>query len=232
MEKTFGKRVNRFVLIIVTIIDMFLFFGYIGDYAQGHISFGFMLTVDLSVIASMIACYSVYFHRKDSAAFKHVSMAGYMVVYGLAVFGAQNDLVFIMVFPLTIIYILYYDLKLILRIAVIFGAINLFDVGYIAAVLGHMHSGAPLNSTSLLLQGASSVVYMIVLCGTTQISNDNNAKKISSIDKEREKSDTLLSEVLEVVFCVKRDSKEASEHIRQLSRYVDCTVSELDGIAQ
>ena len=232
MEKTFGKRVNKFVLIIVTIIDMFLFFGYIGDYAQGHISFGFMLAVDLSVIASMIACYSVYFHRKDSAAFKHVSMVGYMVVYGLAVFGAQNDLVFIMVFPLTVIYILYYDFKLILRIAVIFGAINVLDVGYIAAVLGHMHSGAPLNSTSLLLQGASSVVYMIVLCGTTQISNDNNAKKISSIDKEREKSDTLLSEVLEVVFCVKRDSKEAAEHIRQLSRYVDSTVSELDGIAQ
>ena len=232
MEKTFGKRVNKFVLIIVTIIDMFLFFGYIGDYAQGHISFGFMLAVDFSVIASMIACYSVYFHRKDSAAFKHVSMAGYMLVYGLAVFGAQNDLVFIMVFPLTVIYILYYDFKLILRIAVIFGAINVLDVVYIAAVLGHMHSGAPLNSTSLLLQGASSVVYMIVLCGTTQISNDNNAKKISSIDKEREKSDTLLREVLEVVFCVKRDSKEAAEHIRQLSRYVDSTVSELDGIAQ
>ena len=77
--KTFGKRVNKFVLIIVTIIDMFLFFGYIGDYAQGHISFGFMLAVDFSVIASMIACYSVYFHRKDSAAFKHVSMAGVYV---------------------------------------------------------------------------------------------------------------------------------------------------------
>ena len=36
------KRVNKFVLTIVTIIDMLLFFGYIGDYAQGNISFGFM----------------------------------------------------------------------------------------------------------------------------------------------------------------------------------------------
>lgn len=27
------KKVNRFALIIVTVIDMFLFFGYIGDYA-------------------------------------------------------------------------------------------------------------------------------------------------------------------------------------------------------
>lgn len=49
------KRVNKFVLIIITIIDLFLFFGYIGDYAQENISFGFMLAVDLSVVLSMIA---------------------------------------------------------------------------------------------------------------------------------------------------------------------------------
>ena len=183
VEKSFGKekRVNKFVLIIVTIIDMFLFFGYIGDYAQGHISFGFMLTVDLSVVISMIACYAVYFHQKDSARFKHISLIGYVIVYGLAVFGAQNDLVFIMAFPFTVIYILYYDFKLIVKIAVIFGSINIIDIVYTVLGLGHMHSGVALNSTSFLLQGASVVVYMIVLCGTTHISNDNNAQKISSL---------------------------------------------------
>ena len=226
------KRVNKFVLIIITIIDMFLFFGYIGDYTQENISLEFMMAVDLSVIASMIACYAVYFHKKDSAIFKHVSLIGYVIVYGLAVIGAQNDLVFIMVFPFTVIYILYYDMKLILRIAIIFGTINLFDVAYIVGMLKHMHSGVPVNSISLLLQGASVVVYMIVLCGTTQISNDNNTRKIASIGEEREKSNTLLREVLEVASSVRQNSTEAAEHIRQLSQYVDSTVSELDAIAQ
>ncbi len=226
------KRVNKFVLIIITIIDMFLFFGYIGDYTQENISLEFMMAVDLSVIASMIACYAVYFHKKDSAMFKHVSLIGYVIVYGLAVIGAQNDLVFIMVFPFTVIYILYYDMKLILRIAIIFGTINLFDVAYIVGMLKHMHSGVSVNSISLLLQGASVVVYMIVLCGTTQISNDNNTRKIASIDEEREKSNTLLREVLEVASSVRQNSTEAAEHIRQLSQYVDSTVSELDAIAQ
>ncbi len=233
-EKHFEKevRVNRFVLVIVTVMDLFLFFGYIGDYAQGNISLGFMLAVDLSVVASMIACYAVYFRKKDSAAFPHVSMIGYIIVYGLAVFGAQNDLVFLMVFPLTVIYILYYDYKLIFRIAMVFGAINVADIIYIVAVLGHMHSGVAINSTSLLLQGASTVVYFIVLCGTTRISNDNNAKKIASISQEKEKSTMLLDEVLEVAASVKRNSTEAAEHIDQLSRYVDSTVSELGDIAE
>lgn len=226
------KRVNRFVLIIITIIDSFLFFGYIGDYQQGNISFGFMLMVVIAVLVSMAVCYAVYFHKKNSGLFAYVSMAGYVAVYGMAVFGAQNDLVFMMVFPLTVIYILYYNYKLILGIAVVFGGINVADVIYVAAILGHAHSGVPINSTSLLLQGASIVVYMIVLCGTTLISNDNNAKKIANIHAEKEKSTQLLDEVLKIAGSVKENCTEAAEHISQLSQYVDATVSELDGIAE
>jgi len=95
-----------------------------------------------------------------------------------------------------------------------------------------MHSGAPLNSTSMLLQGASIVVYMIVLCGTTYISNDNHKKKIASIREEKEKSMQLLEEVLKVAASVRENCSGASEHIRQLSQYVDATVSELNGIAE
>ncbi len=226
------KRVNKFVLIIVTIIDLFLFFGYIGDYRQGNISFAFMMAVVIAVVVSMAVCDLTYFRKKDSAAFPYVSVAGYMVVYSMAVFGAQNDLVFIMVFPLTVIYILYYDFRLIVGIAIVFGGINIADVIYTAGVLGHMHSGAPLNSTSMLLQGASIVVYMIVLCGTTYISNDNHKKKIASIREEKEKGMQLLEEVLKVAASVRENCSGASEHIRQLSQYVDATVSELNGIAE
>lgn len=42
----------------------------------------------------------------------------------------------------------------------------------------------------------------------------------------------LLDEVLEVAASVKRNSAEAAEHIDQLSRYVDSTVSELGDIAE
>jgi len=226
------KKVNKFVLIIVTVIDMFLFFGYINDYVQGNIGIGFMMAVDAAVVFSMIACYAVYFKKKDSAAFKHVSMIGYMLVYGLAVFGAQNDLVFMMVFPLTVIYILYYDFKVVLRLAVVFGAINIIDVICLIAVLGHMHSGGPLNSTSLILQGASVVVYLIVLCGTTKISNENNETKIAGLKEEQEKSAALLEEVLRVAVAVKQNSVEAEAHIKELSEYVAVTASELSNIAE
>ena len=173
MEKE-EKRVNRFVLIIITIIDAFMFGGYIGDYKQGNISVGFMLAVVLAVVVSIAACYIVYFAKKGIRYFKYISLVGYMIVYTLAVFGAQNDLVFVMIFPITVIYMLYYDFKIVMTIGIVFGSVNIADVLYVVLGKGCLHSGDPLNSTSLLLQGASVVVYLIVLCGTTRISNSSN----------------------------------------------------------
>lgn len=224
-------RVNRFVLTISTIINMFLFVGYIGDYMQGNISLGFMAVVDTAVVVSLIICYAVYLHKKDSAAFKHISMVCYAVIYAIALFGAKNDLVFVMVFPMTILYILYYDYKVVLRIAVAFGAINILDVLYAALILGHAHSGAPLHLATMMLQAAAVEVYVIALCGTTRISNSNNAARIANLKEEQKKSAELLEEVLKVAVAVKQNSTEAGEHIRQLSQYVDSTASELGDIA-
>ena len=122
-----AKVVNRFALIIITIIGMFLFVGYVGDFKDGNITFGFMLAVIITVFITMIVDYVVFFIKKDSQIFKYISVVGYMCVYALAVFGAQNDSVYVMAFPLTVIYILYYDYALVMRIAIVFGVINVAD---------------------------------------------------------------------------------------------------------
>lgn len=232
-EKAYNreKSVNQFLLIIITIMDLFLFFGYFSDYSKGNIGLGFLMAVELTVLVSMIADYAVFLHQKDSRNFKHVSVTGYMVVYAIALLGAQNDLVFAIVFPLTVIYILYFDYKLILRIAVVYSLITVVDLVYLAAVLKHLPSGAELNSTSLLVQGATVIVYLIVLCGTTKISNRNNDMRIASLSEEKEHSARLLEDVLKVVQAVKKNSAQAGEYIRILGQDVDSTAQALSGIS-
>ncbi len=226
------KSVNQFLLIIITIMDLFLFVGYFSDYSKGNIGFVFLMAVELTVLFSMIADYAVFLHKKDSKIFKHVSVTGYMIVYTIALLGAQNDLVFAMVFPLTVIYILYFDYRLILRIATVYGLVTVVDLIYLGAVVKHLPSGAELNSTSLLLQGATVIIYLIVLCGTTSISNRNNNDKISNLNEEKERSSQLLEDVLKVAQSVKDNTKEAGEYINILSQNIDTTAQALSGISE
>ncbi|MEY8391680.1 hypothetical protein D3Z36_08245 [Lachnospiraceae bacterium] len=232
-EKDYNRErsVNQFLLIIITVMDLFLFFGYFSDYSKGNIGLGFLAAVELTVLVSMIADYAVFLHQKDSRIFKHVSVTGYMVVYAIALLGAQNDLVFALVFPLTVIYILYFDYRLILRIAVVYSLITVTDLVYLAAVLKHLPSGAELNSTSLLIQGASVIVYLIVLCGTTKISNRNNDMRIASLSEEKEHSARLLEDVLKVAQAVKKNSAQTEEYICILGQDVEATAQALSGIS-
>ena len=225
------KSANQFVLIIMTIIDTFLFTGYIKDYQQGNIGFGFMLSVILAVLVSLGVSYAVFFRKKDTEKFKYVSVAGYMAVYALAVFGAQNDLVFVMVFPLTVIFILYYNYRVILGISVVFGAINAADLVYAVAILKHMHSGKAWDLASILLQCASVTVYLAVLCGTTKLSNKNNDLRIASLNEEKEKSAGLLRDVLEVVSVVRQNSAEAEGYIQVLGQNIASASSALGDIS-
>ena len=232
-EKTYSstKGVNKFILLIITIIDCFLFGGYISDYGQGNIGFSFMMSIEITVLISMILNYIIYFKKKDSELFKYVSIAGYVLVYGIAMFGAQNDLVFVMVFPITIIYMLYYNSRIICGIAVAFGIINIGDVIYIITVLKSAHSGAEINSTSILLQLACVIVYVIVLYETTRISNKNNSEKISGINEEKERNSQLLKDVLNIVSTVKHNSGEAAGYMEKLKEAADATSSALNDIS-
>lgn len=226
------KAVNKFALVIITIIAGFMFFGYTKEYFIQSISLGFALLVDIWVIGSMVVNYATYFRKKDSEIFRHISLVGYIVLYALCVLGGKNDMVFCIAFPITVMYILYFDYSLIVRAAIAFSVINIVDLLYVTLGMKHMHSGAELNSTCLLLQGACTIVYMIATCYSTKLSNKNNSMKLASISEEKEKSVKMLDDILQVAEAVRKNSQEASKHIGELGRDVDMTTGAMQEISQ
>ena len=44
------KEVNKFALIIMTVINSLMFVGYIGDFSKGNIGLPFLMAVDIRVI--------------------------------------------------------------------------------------------------------------------------------------------------------------------------------------
>jgi methyl-accepting chemotaxis protein len=225
------ERVNKFALIIITLIDLIMFAGYVADYFKGNISLGFMLAVIITVCGSMIADYVVFLRDRESEIFKLVSIVGYMLVYFLALFGAHNDVVFAIMFPITVLFILYYDYKLMFISGIVFGAVNVLSILYTVAGLKHMPSGAAIDTTTLLIQGATTIMYLVVLCGTTRISNANNDTKLEDINEEKERNARLLSDVLQVVNSVKQSSEEAGEYIRVLDENISSTANALNDIS-
>ena len=172
-------RVNSFMFKMVLMINAIMFMGYVQDCMSGAITVPYTIVVNGAIVATSIL--DIIIIKIKSSAFKVVSAVGYLVVYFLEVFGAKSDLTFVMIFPIIIIYVLYYDIKLINVMSLAVGLMNIADVIYMFAVLHSTHSGAPMTVTHALLQAANVIIFNVSLGKVTAISNENNREKLGKI---------------------------------------------------
>lgn len=218
-EMGYLKKVNKFVMVITMIIDFFAVVGYMAAYLAGTyplpklmIIFAVMM---LGLVASLVAM------KKSPTRFRYVTMFSFSVLYALALFEAGNDFMFVLMFPIIMMYVLYFDYRFILITAGMLALSNILDSIYTFAVLGHFHSGMALEVPVLLLHLGSVLISLAALIGTTRRANRNNAEKIASIRNEQEKSMQLVDVIIPIVKSVQENSGEVNDAMDLLQGRVE-----------
>lgn len=223
------KRVNKFVITITIIIAIFTVVGYMAAFLAGSyplsklvIIFGIMLAgIVISIIAQI----------KRPLQFKYFTMISFIILYTVALFEAGNDFMFLLMFPVIMMYVLYFDQKFIVITSLLFGAANLADIVVMIATLGTFRSGMALEIPVLLLRVGSVFISLAALVGTTKRANKNNDDKLTAVREEQEKSTRLLDVIIPVVKSVRENSVEVNETMDELSATVDSTALLLSDIA-
>lgn len=233
-KKTYGreKDVNKFALIVILLFGVIVMAGYVLDYSKDIIEFKILLEVLITAGISILSGIIMYFKKKDGRLFRYVTLITFMIMYATAVMGAKNDVAFVMIFPIAMVYILYFDTKVITILAVIATFINFGDIWYVVNKLEKTHSGNEVDTTSLIVQGVCVCIALTVLSITTSLANKNNESKLKEIDAERLKSTDLLNDVLNLVEIVKKNTIAADENLDELCRNVDTTSSALSDISE
>ncbi len=226
----FTKRINHFILIILTIINAFLFAGYIKDAADGNISMSYAIIFDILVAVTLFLDYLTYFIKKDSDKFKYITIAGYIIIYAVAMFNAKSDLVFTMVFPIVLMYVLYFDMKFMIIIGSAFSLVNIISI-VICFLRGSMPSGLPVDTSTVLLQLATVIVVSVVLAWITKLEHEMKQSQLADVEKEKNRANDLLRDVLNLGNRVKLDSERAGELMDELNDATNTSLDTLKNIA-
>lgn len=229
-QEDINQITNRFILIIMTVIDFFVCAGYLLRLMK-HGNEVAHVTLILSVfLATLVLAYVTYFKQKDGTLFRYVSMIGYIVAYALTVWTAKSDGMYAIVFAI-VMYLLYFDGKLVSWSALAFTLINFIDVFYCLFILRSAHSGIPMDIPTALVQLVGVSIFMYAMCETTKISNRNHELKLDQLKAANEKSEQLLKDVLKVVETVKRDSVDAQQQMVSLKSDIETTSLTINNIS-
>ncbi len=225
------KRINKFILILLTVIDSFLFLGYLKDgFIDHNISGAFAGIFAILVIITLFLDYFCYLRKKDSSAFKYITIFGYLLIYIVAMTNAKNDLVFTMVFPITVMYVLYFNTKFMLIVSSSFSLVNVICI-ITYFVRSSMPSGLEIDTATVLLQAATVIVNSIVIVWITRLEHVLNEAQMSSIESEKNRANDLLQAVLRLGSQVRLDSKRAGDLMDELSEATGSSLGTLKNIA-
>jgi len=195
MEKTRNQLtgdalVNKVALIVIQVINIALIFGYEADYLTGTSKLWYFLTFEVAAIATFIIIIVAY--KKWPEKMRYIAFACFSVVYAIGSLGASIDIAFVMGFPIVVVFVLYYDQKLINLMTTVFEGVIVLDCIYIIFGAKQLHSGQPINPSVLLMEFLGTTVFFVAVRTVTNISNKNNFDKINTIQSVADKVNTSI----------------------------------------
>jgi len=121
-------KTNRFVFTMNAVIDVTLAAGYIVDLLKGRMPLARLLIFLVFLIVQQAVNISFFFRDRSSERFKYAALIGYAAVYAYAIFASAAYFTYVFIFPVTVLYILYYDVRLVKIIGVATGILNILKI--------------------------------------------------------------------------------------------------------
>ena len=204
MTETWAKsKTNRMVLIMNIIICSALTVGYLVDFVKGRKTAAFVAL--FIVVMAVQLCLNIVVYRKNKASdtFKFYGIAGNFIVYCLAMFSSDTYFTYTYIFPMLVLYVLYYNVKFIKTVGILTVVLNIIKVAF-QVYLGNT---GDTDITSYTVQMACVVIFSIGIYSlanlTMKINNEKveklleTNKNISDLAEKAEAANINFSQVLQ-----------------------------------
>lgn len=222
-EEKYFLSVNKLANIVTIIVSVLSSFGFLMSTLKGATSWP-ITAVALTLLVLMIVI-DVVIAGKRPFDYPLVSTLTFIVFYAYCIFFGSNDHIYAIMFGTVIIFSLYRNVKLARLNMILYGGVNIVNVAYFAAIVGHTRSGLPIDIVALFLQAASTSVAGIAVYLVTIYSNAYNEEKMDSLREAQETSDSMLGDVLSIVTTVKKSTELVSSDMTALGSDVQTTRS-------
>lgn len=228
-EELYLRKVNKLVNVVTVIVSVLSTFGFLMSTIKGATP----VPVTIIALVLLISCVVIdlYSAHKLPGKFPMISTVTFFIFYSYCIFFAKNDHIYAIMFGTVICYILYNSIRLSQIIAIMFGGTNVLNVIYYIAIVHTLRSGAPLDIVALFLQGASTVIAVLVVYLSTKASVEHNNQQLGSVRDAQAKSEAMLKDVLSVVSVVKKSTEEVTKDMSDLEADVDVTTQTIKDIS-
>lgn len=223
------KSANFVVLLINWLLDGFLLLGYIGEYLKGGRSLTYVGVFALLVFIPMITANYIYIKNNESTNMKHITIIGYIILYTFVMFTSERTLIYTYIFPILAMYILYFDMQLMIKFCSGIFIINLARIIWLMAFKGFVNANI---TTDYTIQFSTIFLFVFSIIIGTKVSNRLNSEKINDINNKKVEQEEILGDVLKVAAVLDKNSNKVYLIVEELIYAIETISKAVEDIAR
>ena len=225
MINTNTKSVNKLITILTLILNSFCFLGYMNSLINSNTGTLFYVTMLVALITFAVALVIVYIKDKESPKIKYISLIGHYIIDITVLFVDNNFLIFVYMIIVAIMYIMYFDKKIMLFIAIAITSSNILNILYKAFIVKIPYS------TDMVIVGFSAICVSIILYEVSKLAVNFHSESVGLITKEMEKQTTIHNKTIEVATTlgtISEDINEVTENFIQTTNKLNKEIIQIN----
>lgn len=207
-------RINAITLVAYSILTVILLFAYILEFVKGSRTLGYTLVFAIMDLVPYLAYLMIYRRNKTSYFLKYILSMGFSFLYAFVLITAAVPTTYVYVFMLFLVVIPYGDM----RLCYITGGIAIV-ANIVSVVMGFALGNLTTDDLAMIEIQVISVALGAVFAGfATNVIGKTNAQKMDELREEKDKTDVLLTNTLDVSRGISDDIESVTarmEHLRQ-----------------
>ncbi len=205
--------INKSVITCYAIIIATLSLAYIAEVKHGSRTLFNYLIILLGLWGPWLIGFLSYKKNNETNSIKHILAIGFGAIYFYLLISSNIPNSYTFVFPVIGVATLFRDRKLFIRIGAAAGVLNLIDI------IIRYNNG--MNTNQDLAIYKTQMAGIILLCAfcyvAAKVLNDINKDQLDNVNKEKDKTDELLKEIIKGTDAITSNIEELNEQSITLS---------------
>lgn len=221
-------RCNRVSKICYTVLVLILMACYLLEVIKGDRDIPYYVSFSILALVPLIATYVVHHRNKESKLVRYFIAAGFLILYTFVIFTTVSPIAYVYAIVLLPALMGYSDIKMMSFYSIVVCAGNIAHVIY-SGVTGQIEADDVAN---IEIRIASAIIFSVFAIIATKVLQQNNAIKLSLIQKEKEKTAQMMEELVATSQAMTSSMKQVSEKMEVLENATKETTVSMKEVTQ
>lgn len=222
------KRANFCLTVTITIVSVYLMLLYLGQILQGILTVRHAVIIAIMIAIPPAISFLFFWKNPISTLYRRVALGAYLIVFEVACLSSVIFLYNLFLLPIMISMMMYFDLRLEIRVSILSMICTILNGIYSINVLG---ANSRTAQNEVIMTWCIILILNISICLATRVAKLHNEEELAELEARKIKQEKMMESIIAVGKSVNASTQSIHALIEEMTESTTCVTQAMNDVA-